>query len=468
MRRLLFLCCGLLALLLLAAAAPLAAQSGDTLPAPHLGYGVHVGPHLNTPADMVRALGMDWVKVYDVAQVDDYPGLRVLFRLDLDWPTDWEYFRQDVARRVRELVALGVDAIEVHNEPNLALEWPHGPNAWEYVQMLRLAYQAIKAADPAVIVVSGGLAPTLTTPDRRAINDLDFAREMLDNGAAQYFDAFGYHPYGFDQPPEADPAAHELTFRRAERLYALLESYGLGDKPVWLTEFGWLRDPAESGMNCQGDPALAGFEWMRVPLATQAEYTVRAFAYADRYWPWAGPMFLWNLNWQMYGTDIEPACSHLRWFSLLESDGTPTDTYRAVAAMPRRVSAYRPRLETRPLLLPGQTLSAGNVPTYPLAAFCPNAVAVGEFQIVNTGWPAQITIAVEPAALDAPGMPGVAVSAVQARFGDRVTLYADASDTPPGVYLLVVNLRATFEGRLLSGNARVLLQIENSPINCPA
>jgi pyruvate-formate lyase-activating enzyme len=289
----------------------------------------------------------------------------------------------------------------------------------------------------------------------------------------QRVDILAYHKLGSDKyerlgrpnpMPETEPPTGEML----AGVKSLLESYGLGDKPIWLTEFGWLRDPAESGVNCQGDPALAGFEWMRVPLATQAEYTVRAFAYADRYWPWAGPMFLWNLDWQRYGRDIEPACSHLRWFSLLESDGTPTDTYRAVAAMPRRVSAYRPRLEARPLLLPGQTLSAGNVPTYPLAAFCPNAVAVGQFQIVNTGWPAQVTIAVEPAALDAPGMPGVAVSAAQARFGDRVVIYAAASDTPPGVYLLVVNLRTTFEGRPLSGNARVLLQVENSPINCPA
>src|SRR5690606_25588412 len=86
----------------------------------------------------------------------------------------------DVPRqRAASAAAVGVDAIEVHNEPNLAMEWPHGPNAWEYTQMLRVAYTAIKAADPSIIVVSGGLAPTITTQDRGAISDLDFAEEML-------------------------------------------------------------------------------------------------------------------------------------------------------------------------------------------------------------------------------------------------------------------------------------------------
>ena len=41
--------------------------------------------------------------------------------------------------------------------------------------------------------------------------------------AAAYFDVFGYHPYGYDQPPEADPYQHELTFRRVERVRDLLK-----------------------------------------------------------------------------------------------------------------------------------------------------------------------------------------------------------------------------------------------------
>ncbi len=467
--------CGwlLIALALLAAAGPLAAQSGEALPPPHLGYGVHIGPHLPAPPEMIRELGMDWVKVYDAGQVDDYPMFRVLYRMDLDWPGDWAYFRAEVTRRTRELVQRGVDAIEVHNEPNLALEWPRGPNAWEYVQLLRVAYQQIKAVDPHVIVVSGGLAPTLTTPDRSAINDLDFAREMLENGAAQYFDAFGYHPYGFNQPPEADPYQHELVFRRVERIRALLDRYDAAHKTIWLTEFGWLRDPAEGGLDCSSSPAMAGFEWMRVSGALQAEYTVRAFAYADRYWPWAGPMFLWNLNWQLYSPEVEDPCSHLRWFGLLEPDGSPTATYRAVTAMPRRYSPYLPRLEARPLCAGECDQQASAVPAnrdglwmYTLAAFCPRVVAVGTFEVINSGWPAPLTVSLEPQNVPGTGAPLIYVSTDQVQVGEAATLYADVSATAPGEYLLVVNLRAVYGERPISGHARLLLRVENSPVNC--
>ena len=466
LRRLILIAC----LLSLLPAGSSLAQSGSEAPLPpaHLGYGTHVGPYLPAPEEELIALGMDWVKVYDAGQVPDYPNLRVLYRMDLDWPNDWNYFRSEVSRRTRELVQRGVDAIEIHNEPNLSLEWPRGPNAWEYVQMLRVAYGLIKAIDPDVIVVSAGLAPTLTTPDRMAINDLDFAREMLENGAADYFDAFGYHPYGFDQPPEADPTQHELSFRRTERIRALLDEYGAADKPIWITEFGWLRSPAEGGLDCTGSPALAGFEWMQVSSQVQADYTVRAFAYADRYWPWAGPMFLWNLNWQMYDYDIENACSHLRWYGILEHDGAPTVTYRAVAAMPHRPSAYLPQVEARPVAPDGLGVAVNRdgVWTVPLAAFCPRPVALGNFEVINTGWPASVTFEVLPQNFPVPGAPQIYVSTDEARFGEQVTVYADASNTAPGEYLIVVNLRGLFGARVIAGNARLLLNVENSPVNC--
>ncbi|MBN1963336.1 MAG: hypothetical protein JW910_01735, partial [Anaerolineae bacterium] len=434
----------------------------------HGGYGTHVGPHLGSAAGYLNELGMNWVKVYDAEQLLTYRSFYTLYRMDLDWPSDWNAFRGELDRRIREAISRGADAIEIHNEPNLALEWPRGPDAWEYVQMLRVAYEVIKAIDPAVIVVSAGLAPTETTPDRRAINDLDFAREMLENGAADYLDAFGYHPYGFDQPPETDPYQVALTFRRAERIRALLVEYGAGNRPVWMTEFGWLRDPAESGVSCRNDPALRGFEWFTLPTATVADYTVRAFAYADANWPWAGPLFLWNLNWQLYDTGYEAACSHLRWYSILDPGGVRTAVYNAVVAMPHRTTPALPHLEAVPVF----DASANDSPTtngqmsFTLGAFCPTVTAVGAFEITNTGTPVALSVSVEPQPLAVPGWPRVFVSVGEAQVGDRVTIFADASDTAPGDYLLVVNLRSTYGGRLIAANARLLLHVEPSAVNC--
>ena len=407
-----------------------AAQTSQ-LPPPHLGYGIHVGPYTSASPALVDQLHMDWVKVYENGQVPAFPGKHILYRMDLPWPSDWNSFRTSVRQRATELAAMGVDAIEVHNEPNLALEWPNGPNAWQFTQMLRVAYTQIKAADPNIIVVSGGLAPTITTADRRAISDIEFAAEMLDNGAAQWFDAFGYHPYGYNLPPEAEPSADTLNFRRVELIRQLFEERGIYDKQIWLTEFGWLRDPAEDGVQCSdSDPNFAGFAWLRVSGQTQADYTVRAFDYADRHWPWAGPMFLWNLNWSLYPPEVNAWCSHMRWFSVLRADGSLLPVFNRVSAMPRRVSDYLPHL----------TLYAQDM-SVQTSVNCPGSVDVGTFDVVNSGYPGRFTADVQ--AVSPPGGPALEVYPPRVRNGDTVQVYADTTALPPGLHVIFVNVTTT-------------------------
>ena len=59
---------------------------------------------------------------------------------------------------------------------------------------------AFKKVAPDITIVSGGLAPT--TNSDRSVDDLTFAQQMFSAGAGSCFDAFGYHPYGYNQPPE--------------------------------------------------------------------------------------------------------------------------------------------------------------------------------------------------------------------------------------------------------------------------
>ena len=415
--------------------APAAAQVRDNLPAPHLGYGIHIGPHTSVDPALVDQLGMDWVKLYDIGQIARFPNKRILFRIDLPWPDNWDAFRASVRQRAVDLSAAGVDAIEVHNEPNLAMEWPHGPNAWEFTQMLRVAYTIIKSVNPDIIVVSGGLAPTITTGDRGAISDIDYAAEMLDNGAAQWFDAFGYHPYGYNEPPEAEPRYDRLTFRRVELIRALFEERGILDKQIWMTEFGWLRDPAEDGVACSDtDPDFQGFAWLRVSGQTQADYTVRAFEWADRHWPWAGPMFLWNLNWSLYPPNVNATCSHMRWFSVLRSDGSPLPVFQRVAAMPRRTSDYLPRL----------TIYAENM-AIETGAYCPGSIKVGEFQVLNSGFPGRFTATAEAAV--PPNGPQVEIFPAAVTNGETVEVFADTQNLDPGLHIIYVNVSAVIGER---------------------
>ncbi len=404
--------------------------------APHLGYGIHVAPHTNIDLKLVEELGMDWVKIYEPDQAQGFPGRRILYRIDLKWPGDWRDFRDSVAGRARTVAALPIDAVEIGNEPNLINEWGHTPSAWEYVQLLRVAYTTIKAIKPNLIVVSAGLAPTKTTKDRGAISDLDYAKEMLENGAGQWFDAFGYHPYGYNMPPDADPTQNDLVFRRTERIRALMEKNGVF-KQVWLTEFGWLRDPAEDGVKCSdADPAFTGFAWLRVSGEKQAEYLVRAFQYAHENWPWAGPMFVWNLNWQQMNW-LNP-CDHVRWFSLLRLNGERTLAFRQLQAMPRFVGDGLPRLEVR---------TEGMTAEVSLA--CPRRTSLGKFAVLNLGYPTELEFTVQP--MNGIGPFVVEVIPARARIGDtiEVVVYPDKLDTP-GKYPIYINVRTVVNGRPVS------------------
>jgi len=305
-----------------------------------------------------------------------------------------------------------------------------------------------------MIVVSGGLAPTITTGDRRAISDIDYAAEMLDNGAAQWFDAFGYHPYGYNAPPETDPTYDNLVFRRVELIRDLFEERGIYDKQIWLTEFGWLRNPAEDGVTCSdSDPSFAGFAWMRVSGDTQADYTIRAIEWADRHWPWVGPVFVWNLNWSLYPYGVDPLCSHMRWFSVLRQDGTPTPTFYRLAAMPRRYSDYTPQMTIFAEYMTAEASTA-----------CPGSVLVGEFTLANTGYPGTFTATIEPAV--PPGGPLVEVYPTSARAGDTVQVYADTNGLSAGQHTVFINVSAAIGEDIIAQSVQGYIVVRNDPGAC--
>ena len=58
---------------------------------------------------------------------------------------------QQFANWLGEVAALGPDAIEVWNEPNISREWPEGSlSGANYTAMLSAAYNAIKARNGSV------------------------------------------------------------------------------------------------------------------------------------------------------------------------------------------------------------------------------------------------------------------------------------------------------------------------------
>ncbi len=104
--------------------------------------------------------------------------------------------------------------------------------------MLIHAYETVKTIDPAVKVVSAGLAPT-NENSRQAMDDRLYLQLMYDHGVLNHFDALGAHPYGFAYPPD-DPAVATTasTSRGSSETRRIMERNGDAATPVWATEVG--------------------------------------------------------------------------------------------------------------------------------------------------------------------------------------------------------------------------------------
>jgi hypothetical protein len=127
----------------------------------------------------------------------------------------------------------------------------------------------------------------------------------------------------------------------------------------------------------------------------------------------------------------------MRWFSVLKSDGTPLPVFNAVAAMRHRYSDYLPRL----------TIYAENM-TVEVSIDCPGDVLVGEFKVVNSGYPGSFRARVE--GVSPPGGPVIEVYPANARAGDTVQVYADTTGLPLGLNVIYINTEATIGARTVS------------------
>lgn len=227
-----------------------------------------------------------------------------------------------------------VQAYEIWNEQNLAAEWGGHVNPAEYVEMLQVAHDAIKAVDPNAQVVFGGLTPTGITDPAVAIDDVQYLQQVyeISGGAlSQYFDVLGMHLNSthqgpdatMDNPTETDGWADDPSFffRRGEDLRAVMVENGDEDKPAWITEFGWTTANQ-----------APGYEYGANNTEQEvADFLVRSFEIARDEWGWVTAAFVWNLNWS---TLTDPADEKYPW-SALNADGSARPAYIALSEMPK-------------------------------------------------------------------------------------------------------------------------------------
>jgi hypothetical protein len=177
------------------------------------------------------------------------------------------------AGKVAEHFRGKVSAYEIWNEPNAASFFAPSPDPAGYVDLLKAAYPAIKAADPSALVVTGGLGAIIDFATI-AIDPVKFVTAMYAAGAKDYFDAISFHPYQytmkFSESWHPDAPLNQLAGIRQAMILN-----GDAGKRVWATEYG---EPS----SVVGETAQAVYledmlsKWSQLPYAGPVYvYTVR-------------------------------------------------------------------------------------------------------------------------------------------------------------------------------------------------
>jgi LysM repeat protein len=348
---------------------------------PGFGYGVQahlLGNDKNRVADAIVGMGFGWVKqqvewrdvepskgnynwggLDEVVAAANAKGIRVLFSVlrSPGWasahpdspPANFNDYGDFVAALAARYKGKGM-AYEVWNEQNLKREWQeYSLSACKYVELLKIGFARIKAADPSAVVVAGALAPTGVNDPNIAIDDRTYLRQLYSCGIRGWFDALGAHPSGFNNPPDADwrtysdPATSSYKGHPSFFFKATMEDYrnimvanGDAGRPIWITEFGW----------AVGAP-LTGYEYAQDNTeAERAQWLVRAYQMSKN-WGFVGVVFLWNLDFRIVAPGAEQAL-----FGILNSDWSATSSYAALRDMPKSNPIYRVHVVAR-----GETLS---------------------------------------------------------------------------------------------------------------
>lgn len=286
--------------------------------------GGHIAGFDGTTAALMQRAGMTWVKKQvrhgvsdgkDVIAAAHAQGFKVLLgalgnkqRL----ADNFDGYVAEFAQYAGYLASLGADAIEVWNEPNIDREWPKGQiNGANYVKLLAAAYKAIKAANPATIVISGAPAPTGffgaagCTGD--GCNDDVFMQQMADAGASQYMDCLGLHyNEGVLSPTRNSGDPRDSYPTRFFNSMLIRGAQFFPNSKVCWTELGYLSGEGMPGA------IPAHFAWAdNVTVAQQAQWLAAA-ARLSRDSGRVSLMVVWNVNFTAWGADPQAGYAMLR------------------------------------------------------------------------------------------------------------------------------------------------------------
>lgn len=219
-----------------------------------------------------------------------YSGKKVHEELD-NWT---EYVRQVVTRYKRHF-----KAVQVWNEENSGPFWNDAPNVQEYIPLLKVTYETVKAIDPNIQVVMGGLA------GRRS----DYFKTLCTDAKA-YFDIVAFHPYNSKHEPSwTDGNSTPGSNGMIDEYLKVMSDTGVS-KPVWITEVGYATH--KSG----------------VSEANQAQYLKEVIAHCES--KGIDRVFIYEFRapeWQDQPDNAEG------YFGIVHADLTPKPAFETIAKM---------------------------------------------------------------------------------------------------------------------------------------
>jgi len=297
-------------------------------------YGVQIIARLSTPPD--------W------AQSPDVTG-------DFAPPADLQDY-VDYAAAVAERYQGRITHYQVWNEPNLYPEWgDQTVSAEAYTEMLCRTHDALKAIDPAIVVITGALGPTIDLSGRNAY-DLLYLQRMYQAGAGACFDVLSVQGYGLWSGP-TDQRLRQTTINYPRHLWIrdMMVANGDAHKPIWISEAGWNPVP--------DDPSIADWErYGRVTMDEAAAWAPQAYARAIEEWPWIGVVNYWYFK---RADDSERGASWY-YFRMVEPDFTLTPIYESLKAyitgtQPKTIGAGRHSAQIHVVI---ETIAAGETRTF--------------------------------------------------------------------------------------------------------
>lgn len=162
-------------------------------------YHIQIHPILQAYDNELKSAGrMDVVQIYN-------------------HPEEWRLYVRETVKRYHKRMKTW----EIWNEQDGGF-WKPSPNAAQYVKLLKIAYEEIKAIDKEALVVAGGLCNW----------NADYIQAMYLEGAQGYFDVIAVHPYN------EGPDLSQKTDRKMKSFYEVIRKYEKKKIPVWITEFG--------------------------------------------------------------------------------------------------------------------------------------------------------------------------------------------------------------------------------------